>query len=663
MAPDGNPLLSLLPLFYQMLKDFWGWLKENRGKKPAVFPFRKPQTASRQLVDLLQRKYPKTRFEVVKSQHAFYQTIARELVSSIESRLEPLPAGERVDVGIICGPMVFNTIEWLRKHFRANRRVNYTRLHFVAMNKAAESESFRYSGNYQVAALSEIFPDSNALAYTDSIYNREKFDERRAGVDILLCSVGASAVGEQKNYINRWLGNIPADKIGAAGLDKGYIGDFCLTPIAMDGRAAYDPAMGELIKAHLDPFPRFNYVRDIKPDKIPYVIFPIYTNEPDGGVKSFPITGKELISQAVLRSGVVDVCVLNPVLARNLERSIGRLIFKKIAPAVDEVSHLRRCKVHDLKRNEEREISIYDPYGRIEALGCEKDETLQPQAITASLPSMIISELKGEDKDYDWGKGEGLFKYNINSVEFAFYVDRFVRRPGQWALISFLQALRLINNSLYKETEPLKVWDLGSGCGVIGLLIGRHDDHNKIGKLLFTDIDPKALECTEINIKRHGLQAKAEIRLGSLFTVAQPDEKFHLIVFNPPFLPLSGITSLGQNLDIGGDKGEDLAKLYCEQVIDHLALGGRAILVVPDYIDDGHLGDILKERFGEANVDVKERLILYPANLKPPVPTSYEIQYQETIEKNCGYNFETIYLGEERYIAFRMRHYLAHRTA
>ena len=59
---------------------------------------------------------------------------------------------------------------------------------------------------------------------------------------------------------------------------------------------------------------------------------------------------------------------------------------------------------------------------------------------------------------------------------------------------------------------------------------------------------------------------------------------------------------------------------------------------------------------------MKERIILYPEQPEAPIPTAYEVRFQAEIENNLNYRFETCVFGKDKFIAFKMRHYIANRV-
>ena len=118
--------------------------------------------------------------------------------------------------------------------------------------------------------------------------------------------------------------------------------------------------------------------------------------------------------------------------------------------------------------------------------------------------------------------------------------------------------------------------DLGTGCGIQAVLLGRHAD-----TVIATDISPRALELTRLNAGLNGLE-NIETRLGSLFEPVQSEtgpETFDLIVSNPPFV----ITPQGQTRTLeyrdGGKTGDTIMREILRRLPDHLTPDGHAALL------------------------------------------------------------------------------------
>jgi release factor glutamine methyltransferase len=77
------------------------------------------------------------------------------------------------------------------------------------------------------------------------------------------------------------------------------------------------------------------------------------------------------------------------------------------------------------------------------------------------------------------------------------------------------------------------VLELGTGCGLISLVAAR-----TARKVVATDLSPDAVRLATYNIQLNHFEGKIEVRQGRLFEPVQVEERFDLILFNPPYLPL-----------------------------------------------------------------------------------------------------------------------------
>jgi len=87
------------------------------------------------------------------------------------------------------------------------------------------------------------------------------------------------------------------------------------------------------------------------------------------------------------------------------------------------------------------------------------------------------------------------------------------------------QSLYLLTH--WKIFEGETVLDIGTGSGVQAIFAA-----DKASAVLATDISAEAVKVAKLNIKRHGLSKKIEVRQGDLFAPLNEDEKFDVILFN-----------------------------------------------------------------------------------------------------------------------------------
>lgn len=135
---------------------------------------------------------------------------------------------------------------------------------------------------------------------------------------------------------------------------------------------------------------------------------------------------------------------------------------------------------------------------------------------------------------------------------------------------------------------PLRILDLctGSGCILLSLL---HELRNAGG--LGTDLSEEALKAARENAVRLGLQERAAFRQGDLWEPVG-DERFDLIVSNPPYVPTDVIPTLEPEVRCGEpyaalDGGEDGLVFYrriMKEAAGHLKPSG--IIIVESGFDE-----------------------------------------------------------------------------
>ena len=135
---------------------------------------------------------------------------------------------------------------------------------------------------------------------------------------------------------------------------------------------------------------------------------------------------------------------------------------------------------------------------------------------------------------------------------------------------------------------PLRILDLctGSGCILLSLL---YELRNSGG--LGTDLSEEALEAARENAVRLGSQERAAFRQGDLWEPVG-DERFDLIVSNPPYVPTEVIPTLEPEVRCGEpyaalDGGEDGLVFYrriMREAAGHLKPSG--IIIVESGFDE-----------------------------------------------------------------------------
>lgn len=151
------------------------------------------------------------------------------------------------------------------------------------------------------------------------------------------------------------------------------------------------------------------------------------------------------------------------------------------------------------------------------------------------------------------------------------YDDR-VLEPRAWTTLQSQWAASLL------DAAPAgRVLELCAGAGQIGLLAVAGSDR----ELVCVDLNPVACEFTRENARAARLDDRVEVREGRIRDVLGADERFALVVADPPWVPSAGVGRFPEDPLIaidGGDTGLDVARECVDAVVAHLLPGGSALL-------------------------------------------------------------------------------------
>ena len=150
--------------------------------------------------------------------------------------------------------------------------------------------------------------------------------------------------------------------------------------------------------------------------------------------------------------------------------------------------------------------------------------------------------------------------------------DDRVLEPRAWTVAQSRWASELMRNA---PSGPML--ELCAGAGHIGLLACSRDPR----PLVSVDLDPVACDYARANAERAGLSDLVEVREGAMGEALAPDERFALVIADPPWVP-SGETGRFPADPLvaidGGDDGLELARQCWLVAEQHLLPGGRVVL-------------------------------------------------------------------------------------
>ncbi len=168
------------------------------------------------------------------------------------------------------------------------------------------------------------------------------------------------------------------------------------------------------------------------------------------------------------------------------------------------------------------------------------------------------------------------------------FLARRIRRPAlEWVGDAPLLVLpEVLNPVVFRSGEFLarvvsefrldesasrpRVLDMGCGSGVAAIFAARRGS-----QVVAVDINPEAIRCTRVNVLLNHLEDRVETRQGDLFGAIKPEERFDLVLFNPPFFR-------GRPRDWFDTawRGVDVMERFAEGLAGVLRPGGTALVLL-----------------------------------------------------------------------------------
>ncbi len=150
-------------------------------------------------------------------------------------------------------------------------------------------------------------------------------------------------------------------------------------------------------------------------------------------------------------------------------------------------------------------------------------------------------------------------------------------------------------------------FDIGTGTGVISAVLA----HRGIQKIVATDMDERAIQCANRNVKDLGFEKQITVLKTNLFPEGQAD----LVVCNPPWLPAKPTSAIERAVY---DEDSGMVKGFLNGVGTHLKENGEGWLIISDLAE--HLGlrrpEDLKNWITAAKLQVVDCLKIQPRHSK-----------------------------------------------
>lgn len=183
-----------------------------------------------------------------------------------------------------------------------------------------------------------------------------------------------------------------------------------------------------------------------------------------------------------------------------------------------------------------------------------------------------------------------------------FYVNENVLIPQPDTEILVEEAIKI-----FKEKENVKILDICTGSGCIGITLAKNI---KNAKVTLTDISNLALEVARKNAKENN--ADVEIINSNMFE--NINEKYDLIVSNPPYIESKVIKTLSKDVQNepklaldGGEDGLHFYKILSNEAYKYLKDDGYLIMEI-GYNQKEAVSNILEETHKYKNIYSKKDL-------------------------------------------------------
>ena len=149
---------------------------------------------------------------------------------------------------------------------------------------------------------------------------------------------------------------------------------------------------------------------------------------------------------------------------------------------------------------------------------------------------------------------------------FTFFVEEDVYEPAE-------------DSFLFAENLPVErsrtIVDVGTGCGILAIAAAKNAE-----RVVAVDLNPYAIHCALRNAKLNGVIGKMDFIQGDLLGAVTQYEKFDLILFNAPYLPVENRDESWLSCSwSGGKSGREVIDRFIDQVPEHLNSNGRMLLM------------------------------------------------------------------------------------
>lgn len=244
-----------------------------------------------------------------------------------------------------------------------------------------------------------------------------------------------------------------------------------------------------------------------------------------------------------------------------------------------QIKEILKCGIEILKQNGIDEATIKSKILLAYVLNLTKEQLLiyDTKEVEENLENKykeLISEIV---------QGKPL-KYITNKQEFMklnFYVDENVLIPRQDTENIVEEVINICKKDANKK---YKILDLCTGSGIVGISVAKYVPNAKVTQ---TDISSQALEIAKKNAIINKVEQKVEFINSNMFENISKNEKFDIIVSNPPYIKTDIIKSLDKEVQNepklaldGGKDGLKFYKIIIDNAYSYLNKQGQVVLEI-----------------------------------------------------------------------------------
>ncbi|MHC4974747.1 MAG: peptide chain release factor N(5)-glutamine methyltransferase [Planctomycetota bacterium] len=166
-----------------------------------------------------------------------------------------------------------------------------------------------------------------------------------------------------------------------------------------------------------------------------------------------------------------------------------------------------------------------------------------------------------------------------------------------------------------RELRPARILDLGTGSGCVAIACASQMPDATVTA---TDVSDSALEVASNNAARHGVSDRIRFLQGDLFDPLTEDERFDLIVSNPPYVPEGEAASVAAHEPrlalYAGKEGLEVIERLLAAAPGHLAGGGTLLIEIGED-QEAAVRECAAAHFGQVQITPDLRR-LFPASSK-----------------------------------------------